>query len=277
MTAIIIPRKHLRQPQGRVEVDGANHAGANALAAMTFQGTLFDAATNGPVSYVMGEPVYGAGPTGYGLLATGGYRVSLPANPIYLQKQEVTYYAVLQSTGGGNNGQVFTRHMGSSVASVSIGVHRGSSSNGWGIAVNGTTSDLYAYPLANIGAAAVSAPATLVLTVGGGVARLYVNGQRAGSGNYGGDIDYSRTDRGLVIFGAGEAISNFRGLLYSAGVIDGAMDADAAEDFSTNPWQLFRADPVRIYSLPTGAISINSIIASNIAQTGATITLGLTR
>ena len=44
-----------------------------------------------------------------------------------------------------------------------------------------------------------------------------------------------------------------------------------------NPWQLFRADPIRIYSLPTGAISINSIIASSITQAGARITLGLTR
>ena len=275
MTAIIIPRRHYTQPQGRVGVDAANHAGANALTAMTFQGSVYDAAAGSLVPYD-GQPVYGAGATGYGLLATGGYRLKLPINPIYLQKQEVTYYAVLQSTGGGNNGQVFTRHMGSITASVSIGVHRGSS-NGWGIAVNGTTSDLYAYPLANIGAAAVSAPATLVLTVGGGVARLYVNGQLAGSGNYGGDIDYSRTDEGLSIFSTGTIVSAFRGLLYSAGVIDGVMSPESAEDFSENPWQLFRADPIRIYSLPTGAISINSITASNIAQTGARITLGLTR
>lgn len=48
-------------------------------------------------------------------------------------------------------------------------------------------------------------------------------------------------------------------------------------ELALNPWQLFRADPIRIYSLPTGAISINSITASNITQTGARITLGLTR
>lgn len=48
-------------------------------------------------------------------------------------------------------------------------------------------------------------------------------------------------------------------------------------ELAENPWQLFRADPIRIYSLPTGAISINSITASNITQTGARITLGLTR
>ena len=277
MTAIHIPRKHLAQPQGRVEVDVANHAGANALAEMTFQGVIFDAAANGPVPYSEGEPVYGAGPTGYGLLATGGYRVSLPGNPIYLQKQEVTYYAVLQSTRGGNNGQVFSRQMGSSVASVGLGVHRGSF-NGWGCAVNGTTSDFAGYPLANIGAAAVSVPATLVLTVGRGVASLYVNGQLAGSGNYGGDIDYSRTDRGLVIFGAGDVISNFRGLLYSAGVIDGVMSPEAAEDFSQNPWQLVRADPARIYSFPSGPIipALSGLTTTNITQSGARHSLTLT-
>lgn len=257
-------------------INAANHAGAKSLTAMTFQGALFDAATGSPVGYFGGAQVYGAGPTGYGLLATGGYRLDLQANPIYLQKQEVSYYAVLQSTGGGNNGEVLARQMGSSMSSVSVGVHRGSL-NGWCCSVNGTTSDFSAYPIADIGAASVSVPATLVLTVGGGVARLYVNGQLAGSGNYGGDIDYSRTDVGLVIFGSGVGVSGFRGLLYSAGVIDGVMSPDAAGDFSANPWQLFRADPVRIYSFPTGAISINSITASNIAQTGATITLGLTR
>lgn len=48
-------------------------------------------------------------------------------------------------------------------------------------------------------------------------------------------------------------------------------------DLEKAPWQLFRADPIRIYSLPSGAISINSITASNVTQTGARITLGLMR
>ena len=41
-----------------------------------------------------------------------------------------------------------------------------------------------------------------------------------------------------------------------------------------NPWSVFRADPIRIYSLPSGAISWSSLTASNITQTGATLTLG---
>ena len=60
-------------------------------------------------------------------------------------------------------------------------------------------------------------------------------------------------------------------------VFQSALSADEIAELSINPWQLFRADPIRIYSLPSGAISINSILASNITQMGATITLGLTR
>lgn len=60
-------------------------------------------------------------------------------------------------------------------------------------------------------------------------------------------------------------------------VFQSALSADEIAELSINPWQLFRADPVRIYSLPTGAISINSLTASNITQTGARIALGLTR
>jgi len=54
-------------------------------------------------------------------------------------------------------------------------------------------------------------------------------------------------------------------------------DLELNRELSINPWQLFRADPQRIYSLPSGAISINSILASNITSSGARITLGLTR
>lgn len=55
-----------------------------------------------------------------------------------------------------------------------------------------------------------------------------------------------------------------------------ALPAAQALALAANPWQLFRADPIRIYSLPSGPISISwsSLTASNITQTGATMTLG---
>lgn len=51
-----------------------------------------------------------------------------------------------------------------------------------------------------------------------------------------------------------------------------------AEEIAQNPWQLFRADPLRIYSLPSGPIvpiSL-SIAVSNITSSGSrnTVTLG---
>lgn len=277
MTAISIPRRHYTQPQGRLTINAANHAGAKALAAMTFQGSVFDAANDKLVPY-SGSPVYGAGTAGYGLLATGGYKLELPKNPVYLQKQTVTYYAMLQSTGGGNSGYVFQRWMGSSVPSIGLGVHNGSL-NGWYLGVNGTTSDIdMSNPVADIGRAATNIPAAMVLTVGEGAARLYVNGRFVWAGSYGGDIDYSRTDMGLMLLGYGLGVSSFRGLLYSAGVLNGVMDDDAAEDFSANPWQLFRADPIRIYSFPSGPIipTLSGLTTTNITQSGARHSLTLT-
>ena len=72
------------------------------------------------------------------------------------------------------------------------------------------------------------------------------------------------------------SISYARGLGLLA-TFQSALSADEIAELSRNPWQLFRADPIRIYSFPTGAISINSVTASSITASGATITLGLTR
>jgi hypothetical protein len=280
VTAIIIPRRHYTQPQGRVVVDSANYAGAQALAAFMFQGDVFDAVNGGPQEYVSvgSSPKYTSGAFGGGLLSDGAYRINLlPPNPEHLQRQAVTYYSVFHNTGSGNNGYVFSRTMGTSNPSVGIGVHNGSS-NGWAVAVNGTTSDLMRSPVTDIGLAATRVPATLVMTVGSGVARLFVNGVFAYAGAYGGDIDYSRADDGLAIFKYSVGVSSFRGVLYGAGIIDGALPYDAAIDLSANPWQLFRADPIRIYSFPSGPIipTLSGLTTTNITQSGARHSLTLT-
>ena len=57
-----------------------------------------------------------------------------------------------------------------------------------------------------------------------------------------------------------------------------ALPSELAQDLQRNPFQILESDPIRIYSIPTSTgLSINSILASNITQTGARITLGLTR
>lgn len=221
---------------------------------------------------------FGVGALGRGLLADGVSAFVYRTNPVEIQYQATTLVVVSQSIEGGNNGYVLTRSMGSGTPSWGLGTHRGSL-NGWTVAVN-AGSDFILSPHADIGAAAASAPVCQVFSIGGGLARLTVNGQLAVSGAYTGSIDYSRTYQGQGIRILREwagGTTSFRGLVYACGVLEGALSDAAAAELSLNPWQLFRADPIRIYSLPTGAISINSITASNITQTGARITLGLTR
>lgn len=56
-----------------------------------------------------------------------------------------------------------------------------------------------------------------------------------------------------------------------------ALSADELAAVGENPWQMFRADPVRFYSLPSGPITLNSLSVSNITSSGARFTVGLTR
>ena len=82
---------------------------------------------------------------------------------------------------------------------------------------------------------------------------------------------------GAWVGGAAANNRGHAGPILLCAVVRGVLSSAEVWELSSAPWQLFRADPIRIYSLPTGAISINSITASNITQTGARITLGLTR
>ena len=88
----------------------------------------------------------------------------------------------------------------------------------------------------------------------------------------GGDFDKEHSNVVLSIFSGAAQIG-------MALVHKYAISREEYRELYSNPWQLFRADPIRIYSFPSGPISvaINSITASNITQTGARITLGLTR
>lgn len=56
------------------------------------------------------------------------------------------------------------------------------------------------------------------------------------------------------------------------------VNEEEAADITDNPWQLFRADPVRIYSFPSGPIipTLSGLTTSHITSSGARHSLTLT-
>lgn len=260
MSVIIIPRKRLRQPQGRVEVapeweDGLigvflppamslewQITGTTGVLVPRRNGIAFD--TNGGTTYAS-KPVVAHQNTGFTMLASG-----------------VTKNNVAKDYAGVYNGGTYQCLL------YSTGSYKFSY-----------------YPRNGLGVVFDAAPAIAVLggdeytLIGGGngishAGALMQNGALYQlSGAYSGTSAYDRVHSGCR-FAAGAAVSNTLSAFWRKFLVP-----DAQRDLALNPWQLFRADPIRIYSLPSGPISlaINSITASNITSSGARITLGLVR
>ena len=114
--------------------------------------------------------------------------------------------------------------------------------------------------------------------VGGGDITPYVDGVKSVGGLWFGGSAASIQAVSAPLFVARHGDDGTSG---GASIGIAVFGAAAWEDSLHNeiadaPYQIFRADPIRIYSLPSGPISISwsSLTASNITQTGATLTLG---
>ncbi len=270
MTAIIIPRRHYTQPQGRVEVDWSNPLSQGLLVAAT------------PFSEMATHPEIRYGARGAG--ARGGV----------LNRDPVTH--------GIANSTIF-------VLTQALLPDDGS----WWSATGHLFADTSATYPNDLGLRIAAPKRYGRLDVSARDSKMHVRSAIVdvldGDQSYGGAFSCAATvgpDLLVTAFGSGKKWGTngaLQGYSYNAPAptapaprfgqpttSNGAMDClslvlrwgrvcsdEEIFEVERNPWQLFRADPVRIYSLPTGAISINSILASNITQTGARITLGLTR
>jgi hypothetical protein len=200
-----------------------------------------------------------------------GGKVFFANNRTETQPNALTVFALCRSVGGGNNGFVIARQMGTSQPSIGIGVHRGSM-NGISFSISAVGGDGYlGLPMSNLGSAAIEGKllfivATTLYDPSSGLTfwTLYLNGQYQAGGNIVGRIDYSRTDQGWAI---GEGFANsstgFSGDIFLAGVIEDFFDADGfsggniEKEFSIkslqrNPWQIFepRTEIRRVISAP---------------------------
>ena len=267
MTAIIIPRRHYTQPQGRVEVDPSfesayawlpQYGGKRTTGVVTPFGTAQKCgmATGGTaeesasyIEAVGGKAYFGKRPQ-WCVIAGKFQSLSAPVRAFGCgQAMTLSTAAQLQilSTGAIE----FATNSGNWKAYSVAATHRadGTFCVGYSIDESGLLTVVLNGRMLGSQAGWTSLPTPSVDPAFGMIYASASNQLMYGSGS----------EIGFAAFGNG---------------VDVARKARALTE---NPWQLFRADPIRIYSLPTGAISINSITASNIAQTGARITLGLTR
>lgn len=274
MSVIIIPRKHLTQPQGRVDLSSefnADYAYApwmSASALLGSDGPLFAQAS-------MSAPLVSRGGVG----TTFSSSTEATAGPT-IGEYPFSLAAVVEILPA--SGNVFAE------AALGLG-DTGVSSP----AIVGVTSSFIgdARPCFRVGTQLIASSASVHARISHVVAvaesatsrALYVNGTRVAESSAAATMFQAGAPR-IALHAAREynfsawitTNSNLR--LLGGAWFKRAIQRAEAEALSSNIWQLFRADPIRIYSIPTSiGLSINSILASNITQTGARITLGLTR
>lgn len=260
MSVIIIPRKHLTQPQGRVAFHPAWEELVGAVW-MPSERRLFGPSFGAfPTIGAGGGVVTVPGPAGLMSRAANTNAVSVPSNPEFW-RTDFTLVAVFE---GGLDAIFFGARIGS----------------GYVFGANATGVRFIEFGVADRGAAfPVTAGRPHIISVN---AKASSPGDIAADGKVissftSGAFSASAGNIGILgwIDGGGDYYRDpvlTRGV-YSLTVLK-RNDLGAALALHEAPYQIFQADPIRIYSLPSGAISWSSITASGITQTGATMTIG---
>lgn len=259
MTVIIIPRKRLTQPQpqGRVAVAPEWSDGIVALQngrEMVVGGAT---STGSPGQEVVSRGIGWRGGSGKYFFGAAEYKPTLN-NPYSLAFEIVSRTVV-------DGGAVFSIADAPTSGTVRL-LFRCAYPRKFDVYWNGS------YRI-QAGAEWQENERTLcVFSHDGTTARLWINGVLAGSaaGEFG-----SESNATNWYFGSGYD-KQFDAVYLWHAQWSRALSTSEALSISDNPWQLFRADPIRIYSLPSGPIGISwsSLTASNITQTGAALTLG---
>lgn len=252
MSVIIIPRKRLRQLQGRAEVDWANPITEGLIFASA---GASDAVTTSPLVLV---------PDGLGFKSS-------ELLPVYRAADDVVAFTVMGDVEfTSNNGDWAALDYGYYVS--------GTQNMNTSIGLMGSENILYATCRKDQGSITtlktISFPYRATLALSGAIgtgATAYENGISIGAVASAGahSPDSRRRFSAFTNTTAGKKA-------YWQSVWKRALSAAEIAEAYRDPWQLFRADPIRIYSLPSGPISLSwsSLTASNITQTGARLTLG---
>lgn len=280
MTAIIIPRRHYTQPQGRL------------AAAAEWSDGLVSAFSGGSGADVFGraivpvnDPTIMPGGSGLGVRTNGSASCAFIAIPqttffdatlLCLSEPSalITNRGTIQVASSVSTNPIISIRTGNSNASR---VRRWVRSNSGGSLNNSSDSTITGFAIGKESLIGIR------LRVEAGspnpIHSIWVDG--VADDNQTGTISPGYTcDRigiGALVFKDGR-FDFFNGRTYWGALFTRALDDDEMRALAANPWQLFRADPVRIYSFPTGPIIpvLSGLTTTAITQSGARHSLTLT-
>ena len=262
MTAIIIPRRHLAQPQGRVQVR-REYAG-RVVSLLHFGGGgggVRDIADGGRAYGLTGTAEISPSTTGQALKTSGttGYAEASGVMPgVSGAFTLVMYFNEFGAIQDANGGMLYAIPAASQYTQLT-------STGGIFFAGQGP----YGLPSDPRG----TRNTTIALRGAAGDPAFFV-----GRGKAVGVTASLPSGAKTVRVGAWSSNGwQFNGQYGSVAVVSGALSDQEIFDLVDYPWMLYEADPLRIYSLPSGLITLNSLTMSAITQTTARATLGLIR
>lgn len=263
MTAIIIPRRHITQPQGRVTVE-PEWVQRKPVAVWTPASPGYDAAGGGVYPY-SGSTVR---PSEIGLAYQHTARV-LPgaAFPRINGQLPLTILAYCNPTT--TRASIYTQRVAVGNNELSFRVNEAAANNisFWNFPGVGTWLH---------GAGVLDGRyQMLAATFDGAEDRIYADGEVLNSRSATSGAAPSTVAIGGLPDSTSIPYARGLGLLAT---FQSALSADEITELSINPWQLFRADPIRIYSFPSGPIIpyISSVTMSNVSQNSAKTNIQLT-
>jgi hypothetical protein len=262
MTTIIIPRKHLEQPRGRLTV---SPEWAHRLVSLIYFGEgkpldLID--TRASFNY-SGSAVVSPHRDGVGMRTTSstGYAESTGALAGWTGNSTLAFFipeiGATQDTNGAMLYAIPAQTNYTQISADGTGIWNlgAGSPKALGEDIRGTRNR------------------TLVVRGAGSDPAIFIDRKKVSSTN--GSIGSGAK---TVRIGAWSSSGyQFNGVMGSVAVIPGPMTDEESMEMAVRPWMFYHADPIRIYSLPSGGLPTSlSVAVSNITASGArnTVTLG---
>lgn len=270
MTYIHIPRKHLRQPQGRADIAWEDPI-TEGIVTVFNAGDLRDAVRVGTAqtTSIAAAGAYGGNQALVVDQATPGYVRSPIAGRV---GNSLTMFAVAARSLVDNGGQA--------VMSVGAGNQRHllyDALNKPALFSGNGGSYGQAIPAASTMPAA-GVPFVIAGRVFGSASRdVWLNGNQVATDSTE-TLGVSGVD--TAVMGAywdnNSATLPWSGNLWLGALWNRALTNVELFSLTANPWRLFRADPVRIYSLPASSIpTLSALTASNVTSSGCRSTVTL--